>query len=317
MKETRELSARNRNGLQRFFFEITNKWEIYILIVPAAIYLLIYGYFTLPYLAIAFQKYSFRTGIFSKFVGLQNFEYFFRSSWGWIVTRNTIVINVMFIIVGSAASIMFALMLNEIRAKKFLKTTQSIMLLPYFLSWVVVSYILQGMLGTTNGLVNIVRESLGYEAISYYTEPKHWYVILAITNIWKMAGYNTIIYLATITGIDESLYEAAKVDGGNRWHCLKYITLPLLFPTVIMLTLMSIGRIFYGNFGMMYALFQDNGILMPVTEVIDTYVYRTFKLVSKPSLSTAIGLYQSVVGFILVFGTNTLVRKIYPDGALF
>ena len=214
-------------------------------------------------------------------------------------------------------AVLLAIVLNEIRAKKFLKVSQSAMLFPYFISWVIVSYMLQGILGTDNGLINNIIVSMGGQKINFYSDAGYWYPILLILNIWKTTGYNAIIYLAAITGIDEGLYEAAYIDGATRFKRIRYITLPLLMPTICIMTLMSIGRIFYGDFGMLYAIIRDNSSLMPIAEVIDTYVYRTFKNTGDPSLSMAVGLYQSVVGFILVFTSNWIVRRKFPEGALF
>ena len=299
------------------FREIWDKKFLYLLAVPAILYTFIYGYMTLPYLAIAFEKFNYETGVRSPFVGLENFASFFRSSWAWSVTRNTLVINFLFLIFGTFFAILIALLLNEIRARRFLKITQSSMLFPFFISWVIVSYMLQGILGTENGMLNRFIQSLGGKRINFYATPRYWYPILLILNIWKNAGYNSIIYLAAITGIDESIYEAAAIDGATRFKRIIYVTLPLLVPTISVLTLMSIGRIFYGDFGMMYAVIRDNSALMPIAEVIDTYVFRVFKNTGNPSLTMAIGLYQSVVGFILVYTSNRVVRRFYPEGALF
>lgn len=290
---------------------------LYLLALPAVIYTFVYSYLSLPYMAIAFEKFNYKTGIFSPFVGLKNFEYFFQSSWAWTITRNTLVINILFLIVGTVCAVLLAIVLNEVRAGKFLKVSQSTMLFPYFISWVIVSYMLQGILGTDNGLLNNILVSLGGQKVNFYSTPQYWYPILLILNIWKTTGYNAIVYLAAITGIDEGLYEAAYIDGASRLKRIRYITLPLLMPTICILTLMSIGRIFYGDFGMMYAIIRDNSSLMPIAEVIDTYVYRTFKNTGDPSLSMAVGLYQSIVGFILVFTSNWIVRRHFPDGALF
>lgn len=299
------------------FKELWSNKFLYLLAVPAIIYTFIYSYMTLPYIAIAFEKFNYKTGIFSPFVGLDNFKYFFGSSWAWTITRNTLVINILFLIFGTIFAVLLAIVLNEVRNKKFLKVTQSTMLFPFFISWVIVSYMLQGILGTDNGLINNIIVSMGGERISFYSNPKYWYPILLILHIWKTTGYNAIIYLAAITGIDEGLYEAAYIDGATRTKRIRYITIPLLMPTVCILTLMSIGRIFYGDFGMFYAIIRDNSSLMPIAEVIDTYVYRTFKNTGDPGLSMAIGLYQSIVGFILVFTSNRLVKRFFPDGALF
>ena len=309
-----KAAAKPKTGFLR---EIWQNKFLYFLVLPAALYTFVYGYLTLPYLAIAFERYDFRKGIFSDFIGLKNFRFFFDSSWAWVVTRNTVVLNFLFILVGSVCAILLALLLNEVRGKKFLKTSQSSMLFPFFISWIIVSYMLEGLLNTQTGMLNRLIENFGGERISFYTQPKYWYPILILLRIWKNTGYSSIIYLAAITGIDEGLYEAAYIDGANRWKRIWYITMPLLLPTVMILTLMDIGRIFYGDFGMFYAIIRDNGSLMPIAEVIDTYVFRTFKLTGDPGVSMAIGLYQSIVGFVLVFGSNWITRKYYPEGALF
>lgn len=299
------------------FKELWSNKFLYLLALPAILYTFVYSYMSLPYMVIAFEKFNYKTGVFSPFVGLKNFEYFFKSSWAWTITRNTLMINILFLLVGTFCAVALAIVLNEVRAKKFLKVTQSSMLFPYFISWVIVSYMLQGILGTDGGLINNIIEASGGQRINFYANADYWYPILLILNIWKTTGYNAIVYLAAITGIDEGLYEAAYIDGATRWKRIRYITLPLLTPTICILTLMSIGRIFYGDFGMMYAIIRDNSSLMPIAEVIDTYVYRTFKNTGDPSLSMAVGLYQSIVGFILVFTSNWIVRRKFPEGALF
>lgn len=297
--------------------ELWNNKFLYLLAVPAILYTFIYGYMTLPYMVIAFEKFHYKTGIRSPFIGLDNFAAFFKSSWAWAVTRNTLIINFLFLIFGTVCAILIALLLNEVRNKRFLKITQSAMLFPFFISWVIVSYMLQGILGTESGLLNRIIQSMGGQRINFYSKPNYWYPILLILNIWKNAGYNSVIYLAAITGIDESIYEAAAIDGATRFKRIIYVTLPLLAPTICVLTLMSIGRIFYGDFGMMYAIVRDNSSLMPIAEVIDTYVFRVFKNTGNPSLSMAVGLYQSVIGFILVYTSNKVVHHFYPEGALF
>ncbi|MDR1061458.1 MAG: ABC transporter permease subunit [Clostridiales bacterium] len=310
-------TERTETGLRGVAGELWRNKLLYAIALPAIAYTFVFGYLTLPYLAVAFEKYSFKTGLLSKFVGLDNFMFFFKSSWAWTVTRNTVVLNFMFIIVCSACSILLALLVSEVNSRFFSRAAQSFMLFPYFISWVIVSYILNGLMNTDTGLINNVVAALGGAKISFYTKPDYWYPILVFTRIWKTCGYTSIIYLAVITGIDEGLYEAACIDGATRLTRIARITLPLLLPTVCILTLMDIGRIFYGDFGMFYAIVRDNGTLMPITEVIDTYVYRVFKTTGDPGVSMAIGLYQSLVGFALVFGSNWMTRRLYPEGALF
>lgn len=312
-----ELNIKNINKKKSFLKEIWDHKLLYLISLPAIIYTFIYGYLTLPYMAIAFENFNYKKGIFSDFVGFQNFKYFFNSSWAWIITRNTVLLNFLFIVTGTICAICVALMLNEIKSKWFSKTSQSFMLFPFFISWVIVSYMLEGLLNTQTGTINKIIEAMGGQKISFYSMPQYWYVILVVLNIWKNTGYNAVIYLAAIVGIDQTIYEAAYIDGATRMQRIRYVTLPLLLPTVSILTLMSIGRIFYGDFGMFYAIIRDNGALMPVAEVIDTYVYRTFKITGDPSMAMAVGVYQSVVGFILVYSSNWFIRKYYPEGALF
>ncbi len=309
--------SRKRKRIDNPFLEIWKHKFLYLLALPAILYTFIFNYLALPYMVIAFQKYNYKTGLRSPFIGLKNFEYFFKSSWAWVVTRNTIVINLLFLLFGTAFAVFLAILINEIHKKKFLKVSQAFMLFPYFISWVIVSYMLQGILATNGGLLNNIIEMCGGNRINFYSNPNYWYPILLILNLWKNTGYSSIIYIAAITAIDEGLYEAAYIDGATRWKRIKHITLPLLFPTICIMVLMSIGRIFYGDFGMLYAVIRDNGSLMPIAEVIDTYVYRTFKNTGDPGLSMAIGLYQSLVGFVLVFTANTIVKKKFPEGALF
>lgn len=311
------MSKQKSSRKIKLFSEIWKHKFLYLLVLPAALYTFVFSYLTLPYIVIAFEKYNYKTGIASPFIGLDNFSYFFKSSWAWTVTRNTLVINVLFLIFGTAFAVLLAILVNEIRAKKYLKIAQALMLFPHFISWVIVSYMLQGILGTDNGLLNNIREAAGLERINFYGTSMYWYPILLLLNLWKGTGYSSIVYIAAITGIDESLYEAAYIDGATRFKRIRYITLPLLLPTICIMVLMAIGRIFYGDFGMLYAIVRDNGTLMPITEVIDTYVYRTFKNTGNPSLTMAIGLYQSIVGFILVFTSNRIVKRYFPDGALF
>lgn len=314
-----QLKVQNKAQKKRrgVFSELRRNFMLYLLALPAIAYTFLFGYATLPYIIIAFEKYNFRTGLASKFIGMTNFNYFFNSSWAWTVTKNTILLNALFIVSCTISAVAIALILNEVRNKYFLKISQSAMLLPFFISWVIVSYIMEGLLKTDTGLINKVLTGMGMQAISFYSSPQYWYVILIVVRIWKVVGYSSIIYLAVITGIDEGLYEASYIDGATRLQRVLYITLPLMFPTICILTLMDIGRIFYGDFGMFYAIIRDNGSLMPMAEVIDTYVFRQLKLTGDPGIAMAVGLYQSVVGFILVFGSNAITRKFYPEGSLF
>jgi putative aldouronate transport system permease protein len=266
----------------------------------------------------AFTKYNYKTGLFgSAFIGFKNFEFFFASARASLVTFNTIFLNLLFLSSGTVAAILLALLLNEIRSKLYLRITQASLLFPNFISWVIVSYIAYAFFSQQYGWLNSITKAIGADPVNMYANARHWPFALVIIRMWKGVGMNSVIYMATITGIDEGLYEAAKIDGANRFQQTLFITLPLLVPTILILTLLSIGRIFYGDFQMIYALVGDNGILMQTTDVIDTYVFRALRQTGDPANAMAVGLYQALVGFVMVFFSNFLVRKFYPDGAIF
>lgn len=291
---------------------------IYIMALPGLIYLFINNYMPLPGLVLAFKNYNARKGIFgSDWAGLSNFKYLFATQDAFIITRNTICYNVVFIIINTILSIAVAIILSELTCKAK-KLYQSAILLPYLVSAVIVSYLVFGFLSTENGFINnTILSALGVNPISWYTEKKYWPYILVFVNAWKGVGYSCIIYLATILGFDRSYYEAAAIDGASKWKQITKITIPMLKPTIIMLTLMAIGRIFYSDFGLFYQVPQNSGPLLSVTNTIDTYVYRGLLELGDITMSAAAGLYQSVVGFILVLGANLVVRRIDKDSALF
>jgi putative aldouronate transport system permease protein len=250
-------------------------------------------------------------------VGLKNFAFFFKSPRAWQVTSNTLKLNVLFMLVGIVVALLFSLMFNEIRSRKFMKVTQSMFLFPNFLSWVVISYILYSFLASNNGIINNLLLNLGMEKINWYSSPEYWPGILVLLKTWKETGMSTIIYLAAISGFDTRLYEAAYIDGASRFQNAIYITLPMLLPTVCILALLGLGKMFRADFGMIYSLIRDNGVLYKTTDVIDTYTFRALRKTGDPSQAMAVGLYQSVMGFILVFTTNWLTRKYFKEGALF
>ena len=290
----------------------------YLLVLPAALYTLVFGYLTLPYIIMAFEKYNFKLGLLgSPFVGLKNFMFFFQSNRATMITWNTVYLNVIFIVTGTVASILLALMLTEIKNKAYLKTTQSVLLFPHFLSWVIVQYVVFALLSSEYGWLNSIFTTMGWPKVAMYSKADAWPLILALIRIWKGAGMGSVIYMAAIVGMDEGLFEAARIDGANKLQQIINITLPLLAPTICILTLLSVGKIFYGDFQMIYALVGDNGILLQRTDVIDTFVYRALRQTGDPSAAMAVGLYQAVVGFIMVYGSNRLVRHFFPEGAMF
>lgn len=306
-----------------FLSDIKRNNFSYMIALPAIIYMFIFSYMAYPYLLLAFQRYDYRNNTIKdiifhgNWVVLDNFKFFFSSQNVFRVTYNTLFLNILFIITGTVMSVLLALLLNELRCKWFIKSTQSIMLFPNYISWIMVSYILLSLFSTEYGIANQMLTALGKNPVNWYAEPKIWPAILVIMRIWKGAGMNAIIYLAAITGMDSSLNEAAAIDGANRFQIMTKITLPLITPTIVVMTLLSLGKIMYGDFGMIYALVGDNGLLYSTTDIIDTYVFRALRQVGDVSQSTAIGLFQSVIGFVMVYGSNWLARKFYPDGALY
>ena len=251
-------------------------------------------------------------------MGLKNFEFFFANfSNAWRATKNTIILNLFYTVFGTVAAVGLAIMFNEIRHKKFLKVSQSLSIMPYFISWVVAGGILRALLNYDGGAINNLLVSIGFERLDFYNDPKYWRDILTLCNIWKSAGYNGIIYFSTIAGFDTSLYESAQVDGANLWQRICYITIPLLKPTIIILFLLSIGKIMSGDLTMMMSITNLSPMLLDTTDIIDTYVYRSVIGVGDFVMGSAVGLYQSIFGFILVLFSNWLVGRFDKDYQLF
>ena len=298
---------------------IRHSIPLYLMFLPGALYLILNNYIPMAGLIIAFKQVNWNKGILkSKWVGFSNFEYLFKTKEAWTITRNTLLYNAAFIILGTVLAIAVAILLNEIRSKRAKKVYQTVILLPYLISMVVVSYLVYALLSSENGFVNLsILKPLGLGEISWYTEPKYWPAILVIVYLWKSFGYNCILYYAVLVGIDRGYYEAASIDGAGRWQQILKITLPELVPTIIVLTLMSIGKIFYSDFGLFYQVPMDSGPLYDVTNTIDTYVYRGLIRLNNIGMSSAAGFYQSVVGLILVLSANFLVRKVDKENALF
>lgn len=291
---------------------------IYLMMIPGFLYLIINNYIPMFGIIVAFKNYNYSLGIFgSKWNGLKNFKFLFKTKDAFTITRNTLVYNAVFIILGNSLGILIAILLNEIRSKMAKKTYQTIILLPFLLSIVIVSYIVYGIFSTEFGIANHMLTSIGKDRISWYSTPKYWPFILTFINLWKNMGYNTVLYYATLIGIDVSYYEAAVVDGASRWQRIRYITIPSLIPTITIMVLMAISRIFYSDFGLFYQVPLNSGPLIDVTNTIDTYVYRGLRENSNIGMSAAAGLYQSVVGFIMVIAANTLVKRMGNGNELF
>lgn len=292
---------------------------VYLLAVPGFIYLLINNYMPMVGLILAFKNYNFAQGIFkSPWCGLNNFTYLFSSKWAKIMFRNTIGYNLVFIVLGTAFAIFVAILLGEVRSARAKKIYQTVILIPYLVSMVLVGYLVFAFLSNANGFINKgILEKLGMEGISWYTEPGYWPFILTLVHLWKGFGFQSIVFYATIIGFDKTYYEAAVVDGASVWKQITRITLPLLRPTVIILTIMSLGRMFNSDFGLFYQVPMNTGTLYTTTTTIDTFVYRAMMEDHDVGRSLAAGFLQSVLGFTVVLITNAIVRKVEPDSALF
>ena len=314
-KQANTIKVNERKSVKR---RIIRYLPIYIMALPGLIYLFINNYMPLPGLVLAFKKYNAKKGIFgSDFVGLKNFKFIFATKDAFVITRNTILYNIAFIIINTIIAVAVAILIAEMTSG-MKKLYQCLILLPYMISMVIVSYLVYGFLSNDNGFINnTIMPMLGKDPVQWYMEVKAWPFLLIFVNAWKVAGYNCIIYISTILGIDKGIYESAAIDGASKWMQIRKITIPLLKPTVIMMTLLAVGRIFYSDFGLFYQVPQNQGSLFSVTNTIDTYVYRGLLELGNMSMSSAAGLYQSVIGFILILTANLVVRKLDPDSALF
>ena len=288
--------------------------------IPMVVFFLLFSYLPLPGLYYAFVDYDFMQGLKSPFCGFKNFEFLFSGGMDsiiWKLTRNTILYNLAFIIVGNIAQITVAVLLKEIHRKYFVKVSQTLMFMPYFVSMVTVCVVVYNIFNYKYGIANNLLTSLGLEKFDFYQTPEVWPFIIVAVQVWKGLGYGSVVYMATILGIDESIYEAAYVDGASNWKRIRYITLPLLKPTAIMLIMLALGGIIRGSFDLFYQLIRNNGLLLETTDIIDTYVYRSLAVDFNMGRGAAAGLYQSVFGFILVMTVNKIVKKISPENALF
>lgn len=313
--QTRIKRRKERSG---FIDEMRKNYLLYLMALPGIAVIFIFAYLPMGGLVIAFQDFNPIKGITgSEFVGLSNFRFFIESSDTLKVIANTLFLNSLFILCGTMMSVLIAVMFSEIAGKWFKRVTQTLVTLPNFLSWTVISMFSVSLLSYDTGMINKLLGLFGAEPISFYSEAGYWPLILVLLKIWQGAGFGSIVYLATITGINPDIYESASIDGASRWHKIRFITLPLLKPTIILMLLLAMGGIFYGDFGMIYALVGRNVSLYPTTDVIDTYVYRALMDLGDMSMAAAVGFFQSVVGFIFVFSVNMIARKFNPESALF
>lgn len=291
------------------------KW---LMILPAAIVVILMCYIPMTGIVLAFKEFNYHDGIFgSPWVGFKNFEYFFQSGKAWTTTRNTILYNIAFLCVNTLLQITCAILLSELAGKYFKRITQSVMFFPYFISWVVVGAFIYNLFNYEFGAVNSFLRAVGMEPIDVYSNKAAWPVILIIVSAFKNVGYGTVMYLASIVSIDGEMFEAADLDGATMWQKIRHITLPCIRPTVVILFLMAIGTIMKGDFQMFWQVTGNNPMVLDVTDVIDTYVTRSLLDLQEFGMTSAAGLYQSGLSFVLVLIANHAVKKVEPDYALF
>ena len=298
--------------------EFRNNFELSMMLVPGILFFLVFSYLPMIGVIVAFKDYRNNLGIFgSEWIGFRNFKFFFTSQDAWRIARNTVGYGFLFIILGIVCAVTIAILLYEVKNKLALKFYQTTMILPHFLSWVIVGYITYILLEPNMGILNQILNFFGLKSINWYLESKYWVVILPVVNVWKTVGLNCIMYYAALMGIDEQLFEAATVDGASKWKQIRYITLPSLVPLMSVLTILNIGSIIKGDFGLFYNIPRNVGLLYSTTDIIDTYIYRGLQTGDDIGITTAVGLFQSFVGFIMVVTTNKIVKKISPDNSLF
>ncbi|MCD7954554.1 MAG: ABC transporter permease subunit [Lachnospiraceae bacterium] len=318
MKSKEKVAVKKYKSRLTFGQKVWQSRVLILMCVPAILFFFAFSYMPLPGVYVAFVKYNYRDGIFgSTFVGFQNFKFLFTSGKLFQLTRNTILYNLAFILLGNVMAVFVAILLNELRSRKFVKVSQTIMFLPYFISQVLVGLLVFYLLNYDSGFVNGILGSLGLELFAPYSNASVWPVILILVYLWQQTGYNSVVYFAAIMGIDESMLEAAKVDGANGFQRIRYIILPSLKGTIVILLLFALGGIVKGNFGLFYNIIGTNSLLYGTTDIIETYVYRATLTDFNFSTASAVGLYQSVIGFVIVMVVNFIVKKIEPDYSLF
>ncbi|QHW30898.1 sugar ABC transporter permease [Paenibacillus rhizovicinus] len=291
--------------------------ELLLLLLPGALLVLVFAYVPMFGVLLAFKDFRYDLGFWdSPWVGFHNFKFFFVSDTAAMITRNTVVYGLTYMLLTTVIALLFAILMNEM-GKRWLRIHQTAMFIPYCLSWVVVSYLALALLDSQNGYLNKLLETLGFSTHMWYLETAPWPYILISAYLWKNVGFSTLVYFAGIMGINQEYYEAAKIDGASRWQMATKITLPLLSTLITVLLILAIGHIFVGDFGLHYFIPNDSGMTFPTTDIIDTYVYRALRVNGDIGMSTAVGLYQSIVGLVLVVVANFVVRKINEENSLF
>ncbi len=316
---TRPKPATVKNSSRSLTGRVNKNLAYLLMAAPMIVIVFMLSYVPMAGIIIAFKNYKFNTGIFgSEWVGFKNFEFLFnmQSDKTWQITRNTFLLNGLFIVTSLIVSLGLALLLNEVRNRKASRSYQTIYILPYFISWVTAGYLGSALLNS-DGLINNLLVQYGAQPILWYNSPQYWPAILTISNIWKGVGLSTMIYLAGMIAINTDYYDAARIDGANGWQIATYITLPLILPLIIINTLLAIGRIFYADFGLFFYMTRDSSLLYSTTDVIDTYVFRGLRSLGDFGMTAAAGLYQSLLGFVLVVVVNRVVKRIDPNYGLF
>lgn len=307
-----------KTRLQNFGRELRKNRTLFLMILPAMVIVLIFSYLPMSGLVLAFKDYRFNKGVFgSDWNGLENFRFLFASGTGWLITKNTILYNLLNLVTSQGLAVLIAIIISEIKVVPFKKVTQSVIFFPYFISWVIVGTFVYNIFNYETGLLNSLLTGLGLDAVNVYSMPGVWPVIICLFNSWKWCGYNSVVYIAAITGLDAECNEAAEIDGANIFQRIRYITLPGIRPTLITMLLLNVGRILRGDFEMFYQLVGNNGQLFNATDVIDTYVFRSLTTSANLGMTAAATFYQSILCFIIIMVVNGIVRRIDADYALF
>jgi len=310
-------SATKTKRVRKRLLKVSELQDYSIALVPI-LYILLFSYVPMVGLIIAFKDYRYDKGMFgSDWVGFENFEFFFTSNDFVRITRNTILLNALFIVIGIICAVSLAVALFSLTSRRKTKLFQTILITPHFLSWVVVGYMVYAFLNPMHGMLNSILKSLGFGSVDWYSKPGAWPAILTISSVWKHIGMDSVIYYAALMGLDSSMFEAAEVDGASKWQVRWYIIVPSLAQIITIMTILKIGHIFRADFGLFYQVTRDVGMLYPTTDVIDTYIFRTMRELGDMGMSSAAGLLQSVVGLVTVIITNHVSKKINPDNALF
>ncbi len=305
-------------AIKNFAKKVRKNKILLLMLLPAVVYVITFSYIPMGGIIVAFKRFSFTKGFLgSPWCGLENFRFLFISDKLWPLMRNTLLYNIAFIAVGIILEVGFAIIVNELGSKWFKKVFQSFMFLPFFISWVVVLAIVDAIFGYDSGIINNLLQSLGMERFNVYVNAAPWPFLLVFFKAWKQTGYGSIVYLAAITGMDQEIVDAAEIDGAKIWQRIRYITSPSLKPTIIIMTLLAVGNIFRGDFGMFYQLIGNNSVLLEVGDILDLYIYRAMVSSSNLGMASAAGFYQSILCFFTILAANWMVRKYDPEYSLF